>query len=114
MNTATEKPQQAPDRQISGAVAGRISSRLIYMAIAALVFVLLCSAPFVAGYMWLNSDTGTINTLTPAIYAAELVPVQLGYADETQAQNNCYAPRYVAPIYRSGEIVGWSCELSLD
>lgn len=119
MNTANEKAQQqAPERQIAGAVASRINSRLIYMAIAALVFVLLCSAPFVIGYVWLNRDTGTIETLAPVIYAAEPVqvptPTQLGYSNETEAQNNCYAPRYVAPIYRSGQIVGWSCELSLD
>jgi len=111
-NTQSSTPTTPPARQIAGSVVSRISKKMIYVAIAVMVFVFICAAPLWIGVAWLGgtSDVAAGLPLVP-IYASgtDAQIYQAGYATKSDASENCVAPRYVDSIWRNGRIAGYSC-----
>lgn len=105
--------------QLGGPVVAQLSKRLIYIAVAAGIFLLLCTSPLWAvGILWGDSQPSNANVAAP-VYAVPMqaapaqaqtsvLPEQLGYESEQAAGSNC-ASNDVIPLYRGGQVVGYSC-----
>lgn len=105
--------------QLSGPVVAQLSKRLIYIAVAAGIFLLLCTSPLWAvGLLWGDSQPSNANVTAP-VYSVPMQaapaqaqtsvePEQVGYESAKTAGINC-PTNDVIPLYRGGRVVGYSC-----